>query len=212
MGILIYVVVLLFSVIMHEFAHAYVAYLRGDDTAKYAGRLTLNPIPHIELFGSIILPAMLILLHAPILFGWAKPVPINGAKFKNPKIDVPLVSAAGPMANVLIAVFSGIGIRIINMIPSFEQGFGGAISSVLYIMVIINVVLLIINMVPVPPLDGSKIITFFLPVNIAIKYMRLNPFVGMMVLIILLWSGILWKIIGPLINFLVILLSGIPLR
>ncbi|MCL2144736.1 MAG: site-2 protease family protein [Endomicrobia bacterium] len=212
MGIFIYIVVLLFSVIMHEFAHGYAAYLRGDDTAKHAGRLTFNPVPHIELFGSIILPAALVLIQAPVLFGWAKPVPVNGAKFKNPKVDIPLVSIAGPAANILIAVVSGIGIRIIHMMPSFEQGFGGSISSVLYIMVIVNVVLLVINLIPIPPLDGSKVITLFLPQDIAVKYIRLNPFLCMITLIVLLWSGILWQVLGPVISILTVIVSGVPLR
>lgn len=211
MGILIYIIVLLFSVILHEFAHGYIAYIRGDDTAKYAGRLTLNPVPHLELFGSILLPATLILMQAPVIFGWAKPVPVNYSKLKNPKIDVPLVSLAGPMANVALAVFAGLGIRIIHAMPTFEQGFGGAIGYILFVMVIINVVLLVINLVPIPPLDGSKIITLFMPHDMARKYLSLNPFVCMIVLVLLLGTGILWRFIGPVINFLVILLSGASL-
>ncbi|MDR1194853.1 MAG: site-2 protease family protein [Endomicrobium sp.] len=212
MGIVIYVAVLLFSVIMHEFAHAYAAYLRGDDTAKFAGRLTLNPIVHIELFGSIILPVSLMLLHAPILFGWAKPVPVNYAKLRNLKTDIALVSFAGPAANIAIAIFAGIGIRIIHMFPAFEQGSGGAVASVFYVMVVVNAVLLVINLVPIPPLDGSKVVTFFLPHDVARKYLSLNPFLCTLVLIALLWSGILWNIIGPIINLLVIFFSGVSLR
>jgi Zn-dependent protease len=212
MGIVIYAAVLLFSVIMHEFAHAYAAYLRGDDTAKLAGRLTLNPIVHIELFGSIILPVSLLLLHAPVLFGWAKPVPVNYSKLKNLKTDIPIVSFAGPAANIAIALFAGIGIRIIYMFPSFEQGSGGAIIQIFYVMVLVNSVLLVINLIPIPPLDGSKVVTFFLPRDIARKYLSLNPFLCTLVLIVLLWSGILWNIIGPIINFLVIFFSGVSLR
>ncbi|MDR2425800.1 MAG: site-2 protease family protein [Endomicrobium sp.] len=212
MGILIYIVVLLFSIIMHEFAHGYAAYLRGDDTAKYAGRLTLNPIPHIELFGSIVLPISLLLLHAPVIFGWAKPVPINYAKLRNLKIDIPLISFAGPAANIALAIAAGMGIRIIRMLLSAEQGFTGAIASIFYVMVIINVVLLVINLVPIPPLDGSKVVTYFMPHDMARKYLSLNPIVCTLLLILLLWSGVLWNIIEPLINYLVVLLSGVPLR
>lgn len=209
MEILIYIVVLLFSVIIHEIAHGYMACIRGDDTAKLLGRLTLNPVPHLEFFGSILLPASLIILHAPVIFGWAKPVPVNYAKLKNPKTDIPLISFAGPMSNIMLAVISGTAIRTIHALPSFEQGFGGAISSVLFVMLVINVVLLIINLVPIPPLDGSKVITFFMPYDMARKYLSLNPFLCMMVLVVLLGTGILWKIIGPLIKFSIVLLSGI---
>lgn len=211
MGILIYVIVLLFSVILHEVAHGYMAYRRGDDTAKYAGRLTLNPIPHLDLFGSIILPVSLILLQVPFIFGWAKPVPVNTSKLKNPKTDIALVSLAGPMANVALALFAGIGMRIIHMIPAFEQGVGGSISSILYVMVITNVVLLILNMLPIPPLDGSKVVTLFMPHDMARKYLSLNPFLCMMILIVLLGTGILWRIIGPIVNFFIVMLSGVPL-
>jgi Zn-dependent protease len=211
MGIVIYITVLLFSIIIHEIAHGYAAYLRGDDTARFAGRLTLNPVPHLELFGSILLPVSLALLQAPIIFGWAKPVPVNYAKLRNLKTDIPLISFAGPAANIALAVLAGIGIRIIHILPSFEQGAGGAIASIFYVMVVVNTVLLIINLVPIPPLDGSKVVTFFLPQDIARKYLSLNPFLCTLVLIVLLWSGILWNIIGPVISFLIIFFSGASL-
>ncbi|MCL2390699.1 MAG: site-2 protease family protein [Endomicrobia bacterium] len=208
MTIFIYIVVLVFSVIVHEVAHAYVANLRGDDTAKMAGRITLNPVPHTDLFGTIILPGVLLLMNTGILFGWAKPVPINTYRLKNPKTDIPLVSAAGPLSNVLLAVVSGLGIRLIRIFPDFQAGFGASIETFLYIMVLINIVLLVINLVPVPPLDGSKVITYFLPKELAVKYMNLNPYTGFLILVVLLYSGILWRFVGPVINFFIKLIIG----
>lgn len=207
--VFIYIVVFIFSAIIHEISHGYVAHLRGDDTAKLMGRITLNPLSHIDLFGSIILPAILLSLRSPILFGWAKPVPIDYRNFKNPKLDIPLVSLAGPIANLLLALVSGLGIRLIRIFPNFEAGFGAAIESFLYIMLIINVILTIINLIPVPPLDGSKVATFFMPRNIATKYMNINSFICLIVLLLLLSSGVAWSLLYPAISFFVTIFSGI---
>jgi Zn-dependent protease len=209
----IYVVVFLFSGVIHEVAHGYVAHLRGDDTAKMLGRITLNPLPHIELFGSIILPVMLLLVvKVPILFGWAKPVPINYNNLKNPKIDVPLISIAGPLANILLAVISGLVIRFIFAIPDFEAGFGGLIESFLDIMLRVNVTLSVINLIPLPPLDGSKVIAYFLPSSVAAIYLDLmdsNPFLCMIILFLILSSGMTWRFIHSVINFFVTIFSGV---
>jgi Zn-dependent protease len=211
----IYVVVFLFSGVIHEVAHGYVAHLRGDDTAKMLGRITLNPLPHVELFGSIILPVMLLLVvKVPILFGWAKPVPINYNNLKNPKIDVPLISIAGPLANILLAVISGLVIRFIFAIPDFEAGFGGLIESFLYIMLRVNVTLSVINLIPLPPLDGSKVIAYFLPSSVAAIYLDLmdsNPFLCMIILFLILSSGMIWRFIYSVINFFVTIFSGVAL-
>jgi Zn-dependent protease len=208
--VFIYVVVFIFSAIIHEISHGYTAHLRGDDTAKLMGRITLNPLPHLELFGSIILPALLLSLKYPILFGWAKPVPIDYGNFRNPKLDIPLVSLAGPIANLLLALVSGVGIRFIGIFPNFEAGFGIAIQSFLYIMLIVNVVLTMINLIPIPPLDGSKVATFFMPRDIAIKYMNINPFICLIVLLLLLSSGVAWNLLHPAIGFFVAIFSGTP--
>ncbi|MDR1122998.1 MAG: site-2 protease family protein [Endomicrobium sp.] len=207
--VFIYIVVFIFSTIIHEISHGYAAHLRGDDTARLTGWITLNPLSHIELFGSIILPAILLFLKFPILFGWVKPVPIDYRNFKNPKLDISLVSLAGPVANLLLALVSGLGIRLIRIFPNFEAGFGAAIQSFLYIMLIINVILAIINLIPIPPLDGSKIITFFIPRDIATKYMNINPLICLTVLLLLLsYSDAIWNLLYPTINFFVIIFSG----
>jgi Zn-dependent protease len=206
--VFIYVVVFIFSTIIHEISHGYVAHLRGDDTAKVMGRITLNPLSHIELFGSIILPAMLLSLKSPIIFGWAKPVPIDYRNFKNPKLDIPLVSLAGPVANLLLAWASGFGIRIIGMFPNFEMGFGAAVESFLYIMLVLNVIFAVINLLPIPPLDGSKVVTYFMPANIAAKYTNINSFACLILLLLLLSSGVASSVLHPIISFFVIIFSG----
>ncbi|MDR2772349.1 MAG: site-2 protease family protein, partial [Elusimicrobiota bacterium] len=151
--IVVYVVILLFSVIVHEIAHALAALKRGDDTAQKLGRITLNPIPHLDLFGSIILPAIILITHIPILFAWAKPVPIHPEKFKNPKRDIALVAFAGPLANFTLAfvcsLINAVLIKL-NLANSFID-----VIHFLGIMIIINISLGVINLIPIPPLDGS---------------------------------------------------------
>ncbi|MDR1523076.1 MAG: site-2 protease family protein [Endomicrobium sp.] len=209
MEIFVYIVVFVFSVIIHEVSHGYVAHLRGDDTAKDLGRITLNPFVHLELFGSIVLPAMLLFIKAPILFGWAKPVPVNYSNLKNPKLDGAIVSFAGPASNILLAMCSGIGIRVISQFPDFANGFGGSIENFLYVMLNINLVLAVINLIPIPPLDGSKVVAYFLPKKISKSYLSLNPFVCLIILFIVLSSGLAWSILYPIIHFFVTNLSGI---
>jgi Zn-dependent protease len=210
MTILVYVVILLFSAIIHEVAHGYVAYLRGDNTAKMAGRITLNPIPHIELFGTILLPAMLLFFKSPVLLGWAKPVPLNYRNLKEPRKDIPLICLAGPASNILLAFLSGLGMHIVKYFPNFELRYSCLIEYSLYMMVVINVVLAVINLIPLPPFDGSKIITYFLPEKIATRYLNLNPYICLIVLCVLLPSEIVWKFIYSIANFFVAAFRIIP--
>ena len=152
-----YFIVLIFSVILHELAHGYMAYSLGDPTAKYEGRLTFNPLKHLDPFGSIILPLMLFLTGIPILIGWAKPVPINPYNFKDQKWGELKVALAGPSTNFIIAVIFGLIIRFFSPVISPELiGFFGIIMQ-------LNLVLAFFNLVPIPPLDGSWILFHFLP-------------------------------------------------
>lgn len=198
--------VLLFSVIVHEVAHGYIAYKRGDDTAKLMGRLTLNPVPHIDIFGSIILPLMLMFANAPV-FGWAKPVPVNINKLNNPRTDAVWVSLSGCLANFSLAVAAGFFMWLIRNFATSEMT---ALASVYYILqnvLVINIILPILNLIPIPPLDGSRVFIFLLPRNIAVKYASIEPY-GFLIIFGLLATGILWKIISPVVYFLTAFLSG----
>ncbi len=198
--------VLLFSVIVHEVAHGYVAYKRGDDTAKVMGRLTLNPVPHVDIFGSIILPLMLMLVNAPV-FGWAKPVPVNVYKLNNPRTDAVWVSLAGCFANFLLAAAAGFFMWLIRNFASSDMTYLASVYYILKTVLVINVVLPVLNLIPIPPLDGSRVFAFLLPRELAVKYASIEPY-GFLIIFGLLATGILWKIISPIVYFLISLLSG----
>jgi Zn-dependent protease len=183
-NVFVHIAILFFSAIIHEIAHGYVAYLRGDDTAQKAERISLDPLVHMELFGSILFPVVLLFLEEPIIFGWARPVPVNRKNLKNPKTDFLFVAIAGPFSNMLLAVFSSLGICFIKMFPNFE--FSVLAESFLHTMLNINTVLMTVHLIPIPPLDGAKIITCFLPEKIAAKYLDMNPYVCLIMLFIVL--------------------------
>ena len=199
------IVVLLFSAIVHEVAHGFVAYKRGDTTARDLGRLTLNPISHIDILGTIIIPLCLMLVGGPI-FGWAKPVPINMIRLKNIKKDMIYVSLAGVTANFVLAAIAGILMALLRNFAPQMQVFV-SIYIILQYVIVINVVLLIFNLIPIPPLDGSKVVLFLLPKELARKYIKIERY-GFWLILILLVTNILWKIIGPIANFLIKFLSG----
>lgn len=176
------IVILLFSVILHEVMHGVVALKFGDQTAQRAGRLTLNPIPHIDLFGTILLPALLIFTGSPILFGWAKPVPVNPLNFTSLRKGELAVSAAGILANFGLAIGAALLFHILDALPIM---FPALIGSLLRYTVLINLVLGVFNLFPIPPLDGSKILLSQLPYNLARSYQRLEPY-GILILLILM--------------------------
>lgn len=192
-------VVLLFSVIIHEVSHGFVAYRLGDTTAKDAGRLTLNPISHLDPFGSVILPLALFIFRSPVLFGWAKPVPFNPYNLKNPKKDSGLIALAGPGSNLLVAFVFGLLLWLAAPIIS------APLVVFLSIVVKINIVLAVFNLVPIPPLDGSKILFSFLPRKYEHYYTSVEPY-GMYILLFFLFFGF-WLII-PIINAIYLLFTG----
>jgi len=181
--------ILLFSIILHEVAHGYVAYLNGDNTAKDMKRLTLNPLPHVDPVGTVILPIILIVAQSPVLFGWAKPVPFNPRFFRNFNLGLLTVSLAGPLTNIVLAVIFSLGLRLTE-----PQGMA---FTILFYAVSINIILAIFNMMPIPPLDGSKVICVFLPSSIRMKYLALERW-GMFIIIALLFLGLLHRVIIPL--------------
>lgn len=200
------IVILLFSVIIHEVMHGLVALKFGDHTAERAGRLTLNPLPHIDLFGTILLPGLLILTGSPILFGWAKPVPVNPLNFSDLRKGELLVSAAGILANFSLAIIAAIIFHILNTLP---QEFPALLGALLRFTVLINLILGIFNLFPIPPLDGSKILLSQLPYNLARAYQRIEPY-GFLILLILLLVPIGGtSLLHAILGFLVGLLSGL---
>lgn len=170
---------LFIALVVHEYAHGFIAHKLGDNTAKFMGRLTFNPLAHIDLFGTIILPLMLIITGSPIVFGYAKPVPVNFHNLRNPKTGMIWVGLAGPLANFITAALT-----FLILLSGFvsHQGFNSFLITLLFI----NLVLGIFNLIPIPPLDGSRILMGLLPRKLAMLYARITPMHGMIILILLL--------------------------
>lgn len=184
--IAVWVLPVVFAITVHEVAHGWTAKKYGDNTASMLGRLTLNPIKHMDLFGTIIIPGLLLIMHTGFIFGWAKPVPVDPRYFKKPKKAMAVVALAGPVSNLLMAVAWAIIARIgtnidaeIFSLPLIHTGIAG---------ISINLVLALINLLPLPPLDGSRILTGFLSDKWAWRYNQLERF-GLVLVLFLLWSG-----------------------
>ena len=188
---------LLVAVTFHEVAHGYAALKMGDHTARLAGRLTLNPIRHLDLFGSFLLPLVLKLSGSPYLFGYAKPVPVNYHNFRDFRKGTLWVSSAGVLANTVLAVISAVLLRM--LITTEALGEQSSIGLLLLYSVIINCILALFNLIPIPPLDGSRILAMLLPVNLRVHYMRLERF-GMIIILVLLVTGPIRRFIAFFLN------------
>ncbi len=197
------VIPFLLAVVIHEVSHGYVAYKLGDNTAKFMGRLTLNPIAHVDIFGTIILPAILLIAHSPVLFGWAKPVPVNFFNLRNPKRDSAYVALAGPASNIIMTLGFALiyHIFVLLPIPYIQQPM---LLTCVY-GVELNLIFAFFNLIPILPLDGGRILAAFLPSKMAYNFSKIEPY-GMYIVIALIFLGVFniiyYMLVMPLTNLL----------
>lgn len=199
--ILISIAIFLIAVTFHEYAHGWMANRFGDSTARLLGRLTLNPLAHLDPIGSVVLPFLLIVTRSPVVFGWAKPVPVDVRSLRNPKEDMIWVGLAGPGANFLLAALLAI---------LFQIGFGSVpfFGRIILMGIIINLILAFFNLIPIPPLDGSRIVSGLLPYRYAHRFSQIEPF-GIFIIFGLLIFGVFRNLILPMALVLTALLTGL---
>jgi len=195
--IIIYSIPVIFAITVHEVAHGWVASKLGDQTARLMGRLTLNPLKHIDPVGTIIVPIVM-LMFTPFLLGWAKPVPVDWRNLRRPRRDMAWVAVAGPAANLLMLLFWILFAKLVLL-----SGPGNSESAMPFIAmalagIFINIILMVLNLIPVPPLDGSRIVSSLLPPRTAILYNRLEPY-GLIIVLILLVTGVLGDLFMPVV-------------
>ncbi len=201
--VILAIVPLLFAIILHEVAHGWVAGKLGDPTARLMGRITLNPISHIDPVGTILLPGILLLTHSPFLFGWAKPVPVNFGNLRGGRRDMALVALSGPLTNFVLAVLSSIVFHLTFSGIVSGGGFAGRIVVPVHMMALssveFNLVLMVVNLFPILPLDGGRIVAGLAPLPIALAMERFERF-GMLIVLLLIASGFWGYIVSPVIR------------
>ncbi|MBI5203488.1 MAG: site-2 protease family protein [Nitrospirae bacterium] len=203
----------LIAITFHELSHGFIANKLGDPTAKMMGRLTINPIAHIDLFGTIIMPLLLLIFtNGQFVFGYAKPVPINPMNFKNPRRDMAISAAGGPATNILLAIVSMVMLKfaVFPLLSFAPEGMAATVLEPIAMMlkssIIINVVLASFNLIPIPPLDGGRVVVGFLPHKQAMSFSKIEPF-GFIIVIILIYTHIADYFVMPLVNLFLQLLS-----
>ena len=209
MEIIALIPILFFSIVLHEFAHGFVAYRLGDDTAYYSGRLTLNPLKHVDPIGTLAVPALCALLGWP-MFGWAKPVPVNPMRLPSPRKDMGKVAVAGPAVNLMLAIVFALLLKgVLLMGGSLSDATLRGLFTFFQYGILVNVMLAVFNLIPIPPLDGGRIVTALLPVRAAIAYDQLFARFGMWIVIGLILTGVVKYIILPPAYFILSLISKI---
>lgn len=198
--ITVWIIPVLFAITVHEVAHGWVASKLGDPTAKMLGRLTLNPLKHIDPVGTILIPALTLML-AGIVFGYAKPVPVTFQNLRNPKRDMAIVAAAGPLANLLMIILWIILIRVALLVHADNSGITLFLVAMGTAGIYANMILMVLNLIPIPPLDGGRVLTGVLPGPASYKFAQIEPY-GMIILIALLATGVLGRILYIPINLL----------
>ena len=203
----------LIAITFHELSHGFIANKLGDPTAKMMGRLTINPIAHIDLFGTIIMPLLLLIFtNGQFVFGYAKPVPINPMNFKNPRRDMAISAAGGPATNILLAIVSMVMLKfaVFPLLSFAPEGMAATVLEPIAMMlkssIIINIVLASFNLIPIPPLDGGRVVVGFLPYKQAILFSKIEPF-GFIIVIILIYTHIADYFVIPMVNLFLKLLQ-----
>ncbi len=196
-GLSVWALPVVLAVVLHEVAHGWVADKLGDPTARLAGRLTLNPLSHIDPVGTVLIPLMLLWFNAPFLFGYAKPVPVDFARLRNPRRDMVLVALAGPMTNLALAFASMLALSLAGLLPAW---FAGPLGAMAQASVLINLVLFVFNLIPLPPLDGGRVTVGLLPAGPARVLAAVEPF-GFLIIALLLFAGVLGAWLGPAVSF-----------
>ncbi len=189
----------LFAITIHEVAHGWVANKLGDSTAKMLGRLTLNPFKHIDPIGTVVVPLAMVLLQTGFVFGWAKPVPVNMRNLNSPRKDMAIVAAAGPISNLIMAVFWVFIFKLGSSVIS-DPNIAKGIMAMGQAGIIINLILFIFNLLPIPPLDGSKVLSGIVPPSVSAIMDKIEPY-GLFIVIGLLYFGVLNAIITPVLDF-----------
>ena len=197
--IIIYATPVLFAITVHEVAHGWIASKLGDQTARMMGRLTLNPIKHVDPVGTIIVPIVMLML-SPFILGWAKPVPVDWRNLRRPRQDMAWVALAGPGSNLLMMILWALLAKIIIVSGLGNYNYAVPFIAMAMVGITINIVLMVLNLIPIPPLDGSRIVSALLPPRTAAQYNRLEPY-GLMIVLLLLFSGILGRFFFPVVDF-----------
>ena len=198
-NIAVWALPVLFAITLHEVAHGWVANKLGDGTARMLGRLTLNPFKHIDPIGTVLVPAAMVLMQTGFVFGWAKPVPVNTRNLKHPRKDMAIVAAAGPISNLLMAVFWVFIFKLGNVVianPNIAEG----VMAMGQAGIVINLILFIFNLFPIPPLDGSKVLSGFLPPSLSNIMDKIEPY-GLFIVLGLVYFGVLNTLMRPIMDF-----------